>query len=227
VIGARFRAYTGYQYIIVCFVPYPTSQVVDSNDLYDRPVDTDLSYVLGAPDGGALVLRQAPPVGERQATVTSYEAATYQLKPVDLSQYHPAAVGTLMGRWSAFWSSVRPPVRVIVHSTPFHASQVVEDARAASLVAREDWRARALTGYSRFLEMLTSQAAMYQANHQMVIWANSDTEAEATTRRGSWMGAAPPRRELTPLGKYKSRIMAPVDPRKPYISIMISHTTGE
>lgn len=234
VIGARFRGLYGYQYIIVLCrsLPY-IAKIVDSNDLYDRPVDTDLSYVLGAPDGGALVLRQAPPVGERRATVTSYEAATYQLKPVDLSQYHPAAVSTLMGRWAAFWSGVRPPLRIIVHSTPFHANQVVEDARAASLVAREDWRARALTGYSRFLEMLTSQAAMYQANHQMVVWANSDTEAEATIRSmGSWMGVSATPTELSPLfeGEYQIQFdhLAPTDPRQPYVSIMVSHEfTGE
>ena len=36
-----------------------------------RPVDADLSYVLGAPDGGALVLRQVPPASERDRVSTT------------------------------------------------------------------------------------------------------------------------------------------------------------
>lgn len=173
VIGARFRGLYGYQYVgLLARSLAQLNRTVQPGELYDRPVEADLSYVLGAPDGGALVLRQAPPAGERQVA-TSYEAAVYRLKPVDLAQYHPQAIQQLMQRWGGFWAGVRAPTRLLVHSTPFYANQVVEDVRVAGLVAREDWRARALTGYGRFLEALTREAAMYQATHELIVWANT------------------------------------------------------
>ena len=150
-VGARFRGLYGYQYLaLVARSLAQLNKTVKPGELYDRPVDADMSYVLGAPDGGALVLRQAPPADERQVA-TSYEAAVYRLKPVDLAQYHPETVTRLMQRWGGFWSGTRAPIRFLIHSTPFHAGHVVEDVRAAGLVAREDWRARALVGYGRFL----------------------------------------------------------------------------
>jgi hypothetical protein len=228
VIGARFRGLYSYQYVILLARSMAQlNKTVQPGELYDRPVEADLSYVLGAPDGGALVLRQAPPAGERQI-VASYEAAVYRLKPVDLAQYHPQAVQQLMQRWGGFWAGVRAPIRLLVHSTPFHANQVVEDARAAGLVAQEDWRARALVGYGRFLETLTREAAMYQATHEMVVWATSDTEAQATMGSlVSWLGVSAHPVELTPLleGEYQVMFdhLAPLDPRQPYLVLLVSH----
>lgn len=228
IIGARFRGLYGYQYLgILARSLTQLNRTVEPAELYDRPIDADLSYVLGAPDGGALVLRQAPPASERQVT-TSYEAAIYRLKPVDLAQYHPQAVRQLMQRWSGFWAGARAPLRLLVHSTPFHAGQVVEDVRAAGLVAREDWRARALTGYGRFLERLTREAAMYQASHEMIVWAGSDVEAQAAVGSlASWLGVSARPAELTPLleGEYELNFdhLAPLDPRQPYIVLLVSH----
>jgi hypothetical protein len=228
VIGARFRGLYGYQYLaLLARSVAQLNNTVEPAELYDRPVDADLSYVLGAPDGGALVLRQAPPASERQVA-TSYEAAIYRLKPVDLAQYHPQAVQQLMQRWSGFWSGARAPTRFLIHSTPFYADQVVEDVRAAGLVAREDWRSRALAGYGRFLEALTREAAMYQATHEMIVWANSDTEAQATVGSlASWLGVSARPAEMTPLldGEYQLMLdhLAPLDPRQPYIVLLVSH----
>ena len=163
VAGARFRGLYGYQYLLLLGRALPQlNQVVRPEELYDRSFEADLSYVLGGPDGGALVLRQAPPFGSRPVT-PSGEGAVYRLRPVDLAQHHPEAVAVLMHRWRGFWAGVRPPLRLVVHSTPFQAAGVVEAARSASLIAVEDWRARALAAYSRFLETLTREAAMYQA----------------------------------------------------------------
>jgi|GEM_PF-2766281 len=228
VIGARFRGLYGYQYLALLVRSVAQlNKTVQPSELYDRPVDADMSYVLGAPDGGALVLRQAPPASERQVA-TSYEAAVYRLKPVDLAQYHPQTVRQLMKRWSGFWSGARAPIRFLIHSTPFHAGHVVEDVRAAGLVAREDWRARALVGYGRFLERLTREAAMYQARHEMVVWANSDTEAQATVGSlASWMGVSVQPAEMTPLLESEYQVMfdhlAPLDPRQPYVVLLVSH----
>nr|HMQ54969.1 hypothetical protein [Anaerolineae bacterium] len=178
-------------------------------------------------DGGALVLRQAPPAIERPV-VSGGEAAVYRLRPVDLAQYHPQAVQQLMGRWSGFWSGARAPLRLLIHSTPFHAHQVVEDVRAAGLVAREDWRAQALTGYGRFLERLTREAAMYQATHELMVWAGSETEAQATLGSlASWLGVSAEPAALTPLleGEYQINFdhLAPLDPRQPYLALLVSH----
>ncbi|MCP4382279.1 MAG: hypothetical protein GY798_12845, partial [Hyphomicrobiales bacterium] len=156
------------------------------------------------------------------------EATIYRLKPVDLAQYHPQMVRMLMQRWGGFWAGVRPPLRLLVHSTPFHAHQVVEDVRAAALVAKEDWRSRALNGYGRFLEALTREAAMYQANHELVVWANSSLEAQATVDSlSSWLSVQARPTEMTPLltGEYQVAVdhLAPLDARHPYIVLLVSH----
>lgn len=228
IAGARFRGLYGYQY--VHFLIRSLTQLNDTvrpSELYDRPVDEELSYVLGAPDGGALVLRQAPPV-RRQQGANIHGAAVYRLRPVDLAQHNPQAVGVLMSRWSGFWAGVRSPVRVIIHSTPFRADDVVEEVRIAGLEATKDWRSHALMTYSRFLERLTREAAMYQARHEMMVWAKSDTEAHATVSSlASWLGVSAHPAELTSLlsGEYQIELdhLAPIDPRHPYIVLLVSH----
>lgn len=233
VAGGRFRGLYGYQYVY--FLIRSLTQLNDTvhpHELHDRPVDEDLSYVLGSPDGGAMVLRQAPS-SRRSRKVDAHGGSVYQLRPVDLAQHSPQAAGVLMGRWSGFWAGVRSPVRVIVHSNPFHAAEVVEHTRAASLEAVEDWRSGALVAYSRFLERLTREAAMYQAQHEMVVWAKSDTEAHATVSSlASWMGVSARPAEMTPLlpGEYEVDLdhLSPVDPRHPYVILLVSHEfTGE
>ncbi len=229
ILGARFRGIYIYQYLILMGRSVAhLNQSVHPDQLYDRPVDTDMSYVLGSPGGSALVLRQAPGAGERQVVTAGDEATIYRLKPVDLAQYHPQMVRMLLQRWGGFWAGVRPPLRLLVHSTPFHAHQVVEDVRAAALVAKEDWRSRALNGYGRFLEALTREAAMYQANHELVVWANSSLEAQATVDSlSSWLSVQARPTEMTPLltGEYQVAVdhLAPLDARHPYIVLLVSH----
>lgn len=230
ILGARFRGVYIYQYLTLLVRSMALNKSVHPDELYDIPVETDMSYVLGSRGGGeALVLRQAPAAHERQVGPVSGEAMVYRLKPVDLAQLHPQMVQTLLlQRWSGFWAGVRPPIRLLVHSTPFHAGQVVEDARAAALVAREDWRSRALNGYGRFLEALTREAAMYQATHELVVWANSSMEAEATAGSlQSWLGVSPTPTEMTPLlaGEYRIMVdhLVPLEARHPYIILLVSH----
>ena len=228
VAGARFRGLYLYQYLVLLVRALTQlNQSVDPAQLYDRPVNQDLSYVLGAPDGGALVLRQAPPAGA-QAVRPSGEAAVYHLQPVDLAQYHPGAIGPLMARWSGFWAGVRAPLRLIVHSTPFHAEHVVEAVRAAGLVADQDWRAQALAAYGRFLETLTREAAMYQARHELIVWTANPTEAQATVGSlAGWLGVSARPAGLTPLleGRYEVMLdhLCPLDPRQPYLVLLVSH----
>lgn len=230
--GARFRGLYGYQYGLMLLRQLTNlGQVARPEELYDRPVEEDLSYVLGAPDGGALVLRQAPPAGARQQAAAKTEQggpAVYRLRPVDLAQHPPQAIGVLMQRWAAFWAGARPSLRLVVHSTPFYADEVVEEVRAQSLVAEKDWQARALSIYGRFLENLTRQAAMYQAQHELIVWAGSDTEAHATVSSlASWLGVSASPAELTSLlkGDYEIGLdhLRPLDPRHPYIALMVSH----
>src|SRR5512136_1119678 len=235
--GGRYRGLYGYQYLVLLLRSVARlGQTARPEDLYDRPVDQDLSYVLGAPDGGALVLRQAPPPGARTHAPKKGDGggpAVYSLRPVDLAQHPPQTIGALMQRWAGFWAGARPPLRLVVHSTPFFADAVVEEARAASLVAEKDWQARGLAGYGRFLEHLTRQAAMYQASHELLIWAHSDTEAHATlSSMASWLGVSARPSELTPLlkGEYEVNLdhLRPLDPRQPYLVLLVSHEfTGE
>jgi hypothetical protein len=235
-VGARYRGLYGYQYLrllarsLTCI-----GQVVSPAEIYHRAPDQDLSYVLGAPGGGARVLhrvpasgRHAPPPGRRGNPARSGGPAVYRLRPVDLAQYPPQTAALLLERWAGFWAGARPPLRLIVHSTPFHAEGVVEEARAAGLVAREDWRAGALTSYGRFLERLMRQAAMYQAGHELLIWANSDVEAHATVGSlASWLGVGASPEEMTPLIEDDYEIaldhLRPFDPRRPYLVLLVSH----
>ncbi len=233
VAGARFRGLYGYQYLYFLLRSLThLNDTIQPGELYDRPVDEDMSYVLGAPDGGALVLRKAPPARLQQSS-NENGAMVYALRPVDLAQHNPQAIGMLMSRWSGFWAGARSPLRIVVHSTPFHADGVVESARAAGVEAAEDWRANALMSYSRFLERLTREAAMYQAEHEMMVWAKSDTEAHAmVSSLASWLGVNARPAELTSLlpGEYNVELdhLRPVDPRHPYIVLLVSHEfTGE
>lgn len=226
IAGSRFRGLYGYQYVQVLGRSFLRSRQARPAELYDRPVEAGVSYVLGAPDGGALVLRQAPETTRRQ---TGGQAARYRLEPVDLAQYPPQAIGPLMQRWTAFWAGVRPPVRLISHSRPFQAGHVVEETRAEGLRARQRWRAEGLAAYSRFMERLTRQSAMYRVDHELLVWARSETEAQATVSSlTGWLGvSARPVRELTPLlvGDYIINWdhLQPVDPRHPYLVLMVSH----
>lgn len=237
--GARFRGLYGYQYaLLVIRSAARLGQVARPEELYDRPMEDDFSFVLGAPDGGALVLRQAPPPGAKQQTASRKSGLgnrpyVYQLRPVDLAQYPPQSIGTLMQRWAGFWAGARPALRLIVHSTPFYAAEVVEEVRVASMQAEKDWQHRALAAYGRFLETLTREAAMYQANHELIVWSGSDTEAHATVSSlASWMGVSARPAELTPLLKCEYEInldhLAPLDPHRPYMILLVSHEfTGE
>ena len=207
-VGARYRGLYGYQYLrLLARSMARLGQPVKPAELYQRAPDQDLSYVLGAPGGGARVLhrvsasgRHAPPPGRRGNPARSGGPAVYRLRPVDLAQYPPQTAALLLERWAGFWAGARPPLRLMVHSNPFHAEGVVEEARAAALVAREDWRAAALTGYGRFLERLMRQAAMYQAEHELLVWANSDVEAHATVGSlASWLGVGASPQDVSPL----------------------------
>ena len=107
--------------------------------------------MLGAPDGGARMVRQAPPPG-RPGAARAGGPAVYRLRPVDLAQYPPQTVGLLLQRWAGFWAGARPPLRLVVHSTPFRAERVVEgDARGQpgrprGLAGLRPGRLRALPG---------------------------------------------------------------------------------
>ncbi len=235
--GARFRGLYGYQYLkmLISFYWPGRHRVLQPGELYDRDFDDDTSFVLGSPDGGALVLRQAPPA--RQISQNGKGAgggpAVYRLRPVDLGQHPAQSIDALMGRWSGFWAGARAPLRLIVHSTPFHAGSVVEAARAEGVRAAQDWRARGLLNYGRFLEQLTGNAAMYRADHELLIWTQSDTEAHATVGSlASWLGVSAQPAELTPLvrGEYEVGFdhLRPRDPRQSYIILLVSHEfTGE
>ncbi len=228
ILGSRFRGLYIYQYLT--FVLRSLAQLnktIDPTALYDLPFDEDLSFVLGATDGGALVQRHAAPARRRQA-VAPGGASVFRLKPVDLAQHNPQAIGGLMQRWSGFWAGVRAPLRVIIHSTPFHAAEVVQETREAGMRAEQDWRSNALMSYSRFLERLTNEAAMYQADHELVVWAKSDTEAHAAVSSlASWLGVSARPAELESLlpGEYEITLdhLRPVDPRHPYIVLLVSH----
>jgi hypothetical protein len=234
--GGRYRGLYGYQYVqllarsLTCL-----GQTTSPAELYDRAPDEEVSFVFGAPDGGALAMRQAPPPGRRNgAKANGGGPAIYRLRPVDLAQYPPQTVGVLLQqRWAGFWTGVRPPLRLVVHSAPFRAEGVVEETRTAMIMAREDWRARALSAYGRFMERLTREAAMYQASHELLVWASSDVEAHATvSSMASWMGVGATPGEMTPLidGEYEIGLdhLRPIDPRQPHVVLMISHEfTGE
>ena len=230
-VGARYQGLYGYQYIrlLIRFV-MSRDTMARPEALYDRRFDDDMSYVLGAPDGGALVqvMRQPPSSGLSQSKQNPDGSFVYRLRPVDLAQHPPQAITVLMQRWGGFWAGVRPPLRLIVHSSPFFAETVVEEARAAGLVARENWRAYALSNYSRFLEKLTREAAMYQAKHELIVWAGSDTEAHATVSSlASFLGVSASQAELSPLLESEYEVhfdhLRPLDPRQPYIILMVSH----
>jgi hypothetical protein len=232
VVGARYHGLYGYQYVrLLIRTLMSQDNIAHPEKLYNRRFNDDMSYVLGAPDGGALVqvMRQPPSalVGSKK-TENEDGSSVYRLRPIDLAQHPPQAIGVLMHRWGGFWAGARPPLRLVIHSKPFFADEVVEEARAASLVARENWRAYALATYSRFLEKLTREAAMYQAQHELVIWANSDTEAHATVSSlASFMGVSASKTELTPLLECEYEInfdhLRPLDPRMPHITLMVSH----
>jgi len=102
--GARYRGLYGYQYLgLLARSLARFGQTARPSELYDRSPDEDLSYVLGAPDGGALVLRQAPASGPR-ARPKAGGPAVYRLRPVDLAQHPPQTVGLLLQRWAGFWA---------------------------------------------------------------------------------------------------------------------------
>lgn len=231
IAGARFRGLYGYQYLLLLIRSFiRLNKTVRPETLYDRPADEDFAYVLGAPDGGALVLREAPPPGAGRQTVSKEEGrpAVYRLRPVDLAQYPARSMRSLMNRWAGFWAGARPPLRLIVHSTPFHAGEVVEQVRRDSLMADREWRNRGLNAYSRFLETLVRESAMYQARHELIVWARSDTEAYATVSSLSgWLGVGAAPVELTPLlkGEYDINLdhLAPRDTRHPFIVLLVSH----
>ena len=70
---------------------------------------------------------------------------------------------------------------------------------------------------------------MYQARHELLIWASSDVEAHATVSSlTSWLGVSANPGELTPLVEGQGYEVAfdhlrPLDPRRPYLVLMISH----
>lgn len=232
-VGGRYRGLYGYQHLFLLARGLTRlDRSARSESLYNRSFDEDISYVIGAPGGGALALGQAPATPGK-TTLDLGAAKVYRLRPVDLAQHPPQGLRALMNRWAGFWAGARPPLRFVVHSTPFHADGVVEEVRAAGLVAKEGWRARALVSYGRFLEHLTRRAAMYQAEHDLLVWANSDTEAHATVSSlAGWLGVSARPAELTPLfkGEYEIRLdhLRPADPRDPFIVLMVSHEfTGE
>src|SRR5262245_55406883 len=90
-IGARYHGLYGYQYLrILIRTVFSKEQLARPEALYDRQFNDDVSYVLGAPDGGALVqvMRQSPTAA---AKAKSSQAAgedgsvVYRLRPVDLA----------------------------------------------------------------------------------------------------------------------------------------------
>jgi hypothetical protein len=227
IMGARFRGLYLYQYLYFLSRSLVLSKSISPGELYDRPPDEDLSYVIGTPDGSALLMRQAPTARYRSARQTG-GAATYRLKPVDLAQHNPRAVRGLMQRWAGFWAGARAPLRLVVHSTPFFAGEVVERVRDAGQAAEEDWRSLALLSYGRFLERLTREAVMYQAEHELMVWAGSDSEAHAAvSSMAGWLGVSATPAELSSAlpGDYEilRDYLRPLDPRHPYIILLVSH----
>jgi len=234
--GGQYRGLYGYQYVqLLARSLTRLGQVASPAELYDRAPDEEVSFVFGAPGGGALAMRQAPPPGRRGvARMSNGGPAIYRLRPVDLAQYPPQTVGVLLQqRWAGFWTGVRPPLRLVVHSTPFHADNVVDEIRTAMIMARENWRARGLSAHGRFMERLIREAAMYQASHELLVWASSDVEAHATVSSlASWTGVGAAPGEMTPLIECEYEVgldhLRPLDPRQPYVVLMISHEfTGE
>lgn len=232
--GGIYRGVYGYLYLVMLIRATLNGAVtIRPETLYRRTFNRDTTFSLGAPDGGALVLHQASPTTDDLPSPAPGEAHTYRLSPVDLSQYPPRMVASLLTRWGGFWAGARPPLRVVVHSTPFRADNVVEDVHAAGLIAREPWRVQALSSYGRFLEELTRRSAMYQARHECLVWAHSDTEAHATiSSLTGHIGVSAASDRMTPLitGDYEVALdhLRPLDPTQPTVIILVSHEfTGE
>ena len=232
-LGGVYRGLYGYQYLLMIFKTWTNlGQQADPERLYERSFEAQYSYSLGAADGGALITYQ-PGQLNRQRVGQTGGAHIYRISPADLTQYPPQMIAGLLSRWSGFWAGARPPIRMVVHSTPFQADQVIEETRIAALTARERWRSRALSLYSRFLEDMIQRAAMYQAEHELLMWAGSETEAQATVgSMASFMGLQAEGTEMTPLlkGNYEVQVdhLKPTMPRQPCIILLVSHEfTGE
>jgi len=234
VAGGIYRGVYGYQYVFMLIRTLLTgTATVHPEALYRRAFNREVTFSLGAPDGGALVLHRSATAQNDLPAPAPGEAHIYRLTPVDLSQYPPRMVASLLTRWGGFWAGARPPLRVVVHSIPFRADNVVEDIHAAGLIAREPWRVQALSSYGRFLEELTRRSAMYQAGHECLIWARSDTEAHATVSSLiGYLGVSAAPARMTPLitGDYEVALdhLRPRDPAQPTLILLVSHEfTGE
>ena len=230
IAGGVYHGVYGYQYVKMLLKTWTSlEKVVDPAALYERSFDEAMSYSVGAPDGSGALMQYHPPARRsRNGQAWVGGASIYRLSPVDLAQYPPQTVSALINRWSGFWSGLRAPVRLVIHSTPFRAESVINEVHSQVLMARDEWRARALSGYERFLEELTRQAAMYEIHHDCLVWANSDTEAGATI--GSltgYLGVSAQAGEMKPLLEGRYRILAdhlqPENPRHPFIILLVSH----
>jgi len=234
IAGGVYRGVYGYLYALMLVrTLLRGTDAVKPENLYRRTFSHDVAFSLGAPDGGALVLHRPATAQNDIPRPAPGEAHCYRLTPVDLSQYPPRMVASLLTRWGGFWAGARPPLRLVVHSTPFRADNVVEETHAAGLVAREPWRVQALSSYGRFLEELTRRSAMYQAQHECLVWARSDTEAHATiSSLTGYLGVSAAPARMTPLiiGNYEVALdhLRPHDPAQPTLILLVSHEfTGE
>lgn len=227
--GGIYRGLYGYQYLYMFIrATLGEAAVIQPASLYRHALKRDVSFSIGAPDGETLVFHQAKTASNDIPAPAPGEAHTYRLTPIDLSQYPPRMVASLLTRWGGFWAGARPPLRFIIHSTPFRADNVVEDVHIAGLVARERWRTQALSSYGRFLEELTRRSAMYQAGHECLIWARSETEAHATiSSLTGYVGISAKPASMTPLikGDYEVALdhLRPHNPAQATLILMVSH----
>jgi hypothetical protein len=227
-LGARYHGLYGYQYLKLLWQMVREPGMVTPQELYEFQVDEETAYVLGAADGGALVQIEHAGGGPRRRATNPDGSSVYRLRPIDLSQQPPRAIAGMLNRWGGFWAGVRPPLRLVIHSSPFYATEVVEETRSASMTVAERWRQEALSSYCRFLERLAGEAAMYQARHEALLWADSETEAQATiSSLTGFTGVAATPGELTPLleGEYEVNFdhLRPLNPHQPYIILLVSH----
>jgi hypothetical protein len=228
VLGARYRGIYGVQYIQILLRYLRSAHFVSEAELFQERVAEGQSYVIGSIDGSARVLHRTTGAQAGEKGFERGEPVVYSIAPIDLSQYSPRSIPSLMQQWASFWVGLRCPARLIVHSNPFDASSVIEQVRESSLMSRERWRSHALQSYARFLTTLMNNAAMYQANHSLVLWPTTETEANATaSSMASFIGVTPSKGQLSPVIKGDYEVcfnhLSPLSPHEPYIVMMVSH----
>jgi len=180
--GSQFRGLYIYQYLhLMARTILSRNRLVRAGDLYHRPLEQDAAYVLGAPGGQALVLRQAPVGGKRFARPAGRQSTRCSRWTWPSTRSRASGLCCNAGPVSGRGPPAPAPV---VHSRPFYAGSVVEAARAASMRSEARWRAQGLRGYSRFLEQLTREAACTRPNTNS--WSGPTARPRPTRPRPAW-----------------------------------------